>query len=49
MHVQEERTQRLAELGHLEATVLQLTSQIAKYADNDPKRLEAMRMPLATP
>lgn len=27
----------------LEATVQQLTAEIGQYADNDPKRLEAMR------
>lgn len=26
----------------LEATVQQLTAEIAQYADNDPKRLEAL-------
>eukprot|EP00884_Botryococcus_braunii_P013236 jgi/Botrbrau1/21913/Bobra.0249s0040.2 len=39
----DERTQKLAELGRLEAAVQQLTAQIGLYADNDPKRLEAMR------
>jgi hypothetical protein len=40
--VQEERTQNLAELERLEATVRKLTAEIALYADNDPKRMEAM-------
>jgi hypothetical protein len=39
----------LAELDTIEAEAKRLASEIAKYADNDPKRLEKMRKALGTP
>ena len=39
---QEDRTQKLDQLAALEASVKQSAAELAKYADNDPEKLDAM-------